>query len=187
MEKRYTPSPWKNSVDLSSIPLLLRPLAEEAIKYDTFDEFEKAFLIEIKHGRYYHVTDNPNFFIDPVKGPRDMSSMAAQSAPQKGKLMITSDLSLWADEYRGTRQFVAIIGMSRVPKEYYWQVHRGFGNEIWVDDPSNAEVIKVVSVKQAKADASRHQRALEQTITGHDSLNEFYDEVVKLKEGKDGN
>lgn len=40
--------------------------------------------------------------------------------------------------------------MSEVnPKDYY-QVNRGFGNEFFVDDPSKAKVIKVVSVDQAK-------------------------------------
>ena len=163
------------------IPTRLRPLAEEAVKYDTFDEFETAFLRDIKHGRYYHVTDNPNFTIDPLRGPRDMSSMAGQAAPQKGKLMITSDLGTWAEEYKGTRQYVAIIDMSQVPKNKYWQVNRGFGNELWVDDPSMAKVIKVVPMKQAKVDARLHQNALEERITGSTALENFYNEVKGIE------
>jgi len=166
---------------ISQIKTKLRPLAEEAQKYDTFDEFETAFLREIKHGRYYHVTDNPNFTIDPESGPRDMSSMAGEAIPEKGKLMITSDLSLWAEEYKGTRQYVAIIDMSRVPKEKYWQVNRGFGNEFFVDDPSQAKVLKVVSVTEAKRDAREHQKALEERITGSPALEEFFNEIKGLQ------
>ncbi len=161
----------------AKIPSKLRPLAEEAMKYDTYDEFETAFLRQIKHGRYYHVTDNPNFTIDPLTGPRDMSSMAGQAIPEKGKLMTTSDLDYWAEEYKGTRQFVAIIDMSQVPKEKYWQVNRGFGNEFWVDDPSMAKVIKVVPMKEAKVDARLHYNALPRS---KEELKAFYNQIKQL-------
>ncbi len=154
----------------------LRPLAEEAVKYDTFDEFEKAFLTQIKHGRYYHITDNPNFTIDPEKGPQDLSSMAMGEV-DPGKLMITSNPEEWIEFYGEAREYVAIIDMSRVPKEKYLQVKRGFGNEFFVDDPSRAKVIKVVPVAEAIRDANFYQEALEETITGPPALEKFYNEV----------
>jgi hypothetical protein len=40
--------------------------------------------------------------------------------------------------------------MSQVPKEMYYQVNRGFGNEFFVKDPSMARVVRVVPIKKAK-------------------------------------
>lgn len=57
------------------IPSILSGLANEARKYSDPDQFQRAFLREIKHGMYWHITDDPNFFIDPQKGPTDMSSI----------------------------------------------------------------------------------------------------------------
>lgn len=166
-------------------PIKLRPLAEEATKYDTFEDFERAFVGEKKHGRYYHITGDPNFKIDPQTGPRDMSSMAGigQPMPEKGKLMITSDLDYWTATYKGERRYVAIIDMSEVPKEKYQQVKRGFGNEFWVDDPSKAKVIKVVSVPEAKRDATLHHKALPQTP---DELRKFYNQVKAISKAAPG-
>ena len=156
------------------IPAKMQPLAQEAAKYDKFEDFEKAFSHEIRHGRYYHVTDNPNFKIDSSTGPQDASSMAGKPVPAKGKLMITSDLDNWAAEYKGKRQYVAIIDMSEVPKEKYWQVNRGFGNEFWVDDPSKAKVIKVVPMSQAKVDSRLHHKALP---SSKEKLMDFYEKI----------
>jgi len=128
-------------------------LASEARKYDTYEKFEKAYTREIKHGIYYHITDDPNFYIDSEKGPRDMSSMSTGKV-EKGKLMITSDLDYWLAEYyderEQPREYVALIDMSNVDKDDYYQVNRGFGNEFFVDDPSKAKVISVISVDRAK-------------------------------------
>ena len=129
------------------IPPSLAGLVAEARKCDTWQEFEKDYLGQIKHGTYWHFTDNPNFTIDPAKGPRDMSSMAPVNSFSPGKLMITSNLSDWLDY--GKRQYVAQIDMSMVPKSAYYQVNRGFGNEFWVDDPSKAKVIAVMPVRKA--------------------------------------
>ena len=162
------------NVPSRNVSVYQRPLAGEALKYDTFDDFERAFIRQIKHGRYYHVTDNPNFTIDPLRGPRDLSSLAGEASPAQGKLMITSHLENWTDFYKGERQYVAIIDMSDVPKEQYWSVNRGFGNEFWVDNPSRAKVVKVVSVQQAKRDSRLHQKALPQSS---EELRELYNKV----------
>jgi len=132
------------------------PLAAEAIKYNTFEEFERAFLGEIKHGRYWHITDDPNFTIDKLKGPRDMSSMASGKM-SPGQLMITSDLPHWASEYPD-RKYVAEINMSEVPKEAYKQINRGFGNEFFVSDPSKAKVVKVVTKQTALSDSRQYDQ-----------------------------
>lgn len=128
----------------------LSGLRAEAAKYPTFEEFERAFLGDIKHGTYWHITDDPHFAIDPRRGPRDMSSMSTSHEPSAGRLMITSHLDYWLDEYPD-RKWVALIDMSRVPKTAYWQVKRGFGNEFWVEDPGQARVVRVMSRQAARA------------------------------------
>ena len=174
-KKRGSPKgSGKKKEGTGKIPATMQPLAQEAAKYDKFEDFEKAFSHEIKHGRYYHVTDNPNFKIDSSTGPQDASSMAGKPVPAKGKLMITSDLDNWAAEYKGKRQYVAIIDMSEVPKGKYWQVNRGFGNEFWVDDPSKAKVIKVVPMSQAKVDSRLHHKALP---SSKEKLMDFYEKI----------
>lgn len=130
------------------LPLILKGLKAEAIKAGSFEEFEKDFHMQNKKGLYWHWTDDPNFQIDKEKGPRDLSSMAVGGYTDKGKLMITSNLSDWSS-HGGGRPYAAIIDMSNVPRNSYYQVKRGFGNEFMVSDPSLAKVIKVVSRPQA--------------------------------------
>lgn len=132
-----------------------RGLSAEAQKYNTFEEFEKAWLGQIKHGLYWHVTYDPTFIIDTEKGPKDMSSMSTGHM-DVGKLMITSHLQYWAEGYmdiEGTgskpRGYAAIIDMSGVPNKEYYQVNRGFGNEFFVSDPTNAKVLGVLPIRQA--------------------------------------
>jgi hypothetical protein len=160
------------------IPFSLKGLLSEALKYSTFEDFQNAYLRQIKHGRYWHVTHNPNFQIDPVLGPRDMSSMSTGKITP-GKLMITSDLPYWAYEYNqggDPRLYAAEIDMSNVPKDKYWQVNRGFGNEFWVDDPSLAMVIRVVPLKNALQIDKRYDKIKPQNFK---ELEELY---YKIKE-----
>jgi hypothetical protein len=157
----------------------LRGLEAEALKYDNFDAFEMAYIGQIKHGKYWHVTDNPNFFIDPTKGPRDQSSMAAGNSVDVGKLMVTSDLEHWASYYSKTRPYAALIDMREVPAETYSQVSRGFGNEFWVNDPSKAKVIGVFPIAQAL----RIDQRLHSLLPGSEKkLKEIYEQAHAKKE-----
>ena len=83
---------------IQSIPPILQGLAAEARKTSSFEEFQRDFLGQIKHGTYWHLTDNPQFTIDPKLGPSDQSSIATGSM-DVGKLMITSHLEHWEDFY----------------------------------------------------------------------------------------
>lgn len=155
----------------TGIPRALMGLAAEARKCASFEEFEHDYSREIKHGKYWHVTSDPNFTIDLLKGPRDMSSMASGGA-KVGKLMITSHLEFWLCEYpKEDRGYVAEIDMSGVPRDKYWQVSRGFGNEFWVDDPSGARVVRVLTRKQAVAHDRYHHNLVPQS---KDELRAFY-------------
>ena len=159
---------------VDQIPETLWGLAAEALKYSTFAEFEHAFLVEIKHGLYWHVTEDPGFTIDPAKGPRDMSSIAIGHESNAGKLMITSHLEYWADEYSNSRMYAALIDMSQVPKEAYYQVNRGMGNEFFVQDPSKAAVLEVYNLKAALRLDSDHHAALP---SSSEELEQFYNSV----------
>jgi hypothetical protein len=158
------------------LPLILRGLAAEARKAGSWDEFEKDFLRQIKHGLYWHWTEDPNFQIDPTKGPRDMSSMAFRTM-NAGKLMITSHLANWASYGPGGkgRQYAAIIDMSEVPRNLYQQVSRGFGNEFFVHDPSKAKVVAVLPRAKAFAKDREQSKYLPQS---EEELRKFYDSVT---------
>jgi len=137
-------------------PESLRGLASEAIKAGSFENFEKDFSIEIKHGTYWHITDDPNFKIDLNKGPRDMSSMSPTSKSSKSGLMVTTHLENWIPYFKD-RKYVAEIDMSNVDRKNYYQVKRGFGNEFFVTDPSRARVVRVLPLPQAlKLNRYRH-------------------------------
>jgi hypothetical protein len=158
------------------IPKALQGLAAEARKAGSFEEFERDFQREIKHGLYWHWTNDPNFQIDPTKGPRDMSSIS-DGGMDVGKLMITSHLSNWADYGAGGkgRAFAAIIDMSNVPRNGYRQVSRGFGNEFFISDPSQAKVTKVVSRANAFRIDREHHKMLPKS---EEELKRFYDNAI---------
>jgi len=156
-----------------NLPLILKGLAAEARKAGSWEEFRKDFIFQIKHGLYWHWTDDKDFQIDPLKGPRDMTSMGGGKMTS-GVLMITSHLSYWSDY--GNRQYAAIIDMSQVPRKSYSQVNRGFGNEFYVLDPSAAKVIAVLSRQRAFAKDREQHKYLPQS---EEELEKFYDFFTK--------
>jgi len=153
------------------IPSFLNGLAAEARKAGSFDTFKHDYLIEIKHGIYWHWTNDPHFQIDPAKGPRDMTSMGGGHM-DPGKLMVTSHLENWAayGSARG-RPYVALVDLSAVPRNEYYQVKRSFGNEFFVNDPSKAKVARVVSPQAARR---LDRRWDEYMPASEDQLRRFY-------------
>jgi hypothetical protein len=150
----------------------LSGLAAEAKKAGSFDEFRRDYIINIKHGQYWHLTDNPNFFIDLNQGPRDMSSMSNNSTTAKGDIMFTSDLDHWANYYKD-RKYAALLDLSNVPREAYQQISRGFGNEFYLSNAttSGIKLIKVISISTAKRIAKKYDKIKPQS---YDELYEFY-------------
>lgn len=151
---------------------VLSPLAKEALKYDSFEEFENAFVQQIKRGEYWHITEDPNFVIDPGKGPRDMSSMASGGI-SRGALMVTSHLEHWADNYRDTRKYAALIDLTDLSPKEYRQVSRGFGNEFFLA-PEAARKAKVIEVLPIKNALSRSHRFFKALPGSSDQLEEFW-------------
>lgn len=164
--------PWRRT----PFPGLLKGLAAEARKTSSFEEFEKDYIVQVKHGLYWHWTNDPNFRIDPEKGPRDLSSMASDGMTP-GKLMVTSHLEYWADYGPGGkgRPYAALIDMSDVPRDQYRQVSRGFGNEFFVNDPGLAKVIKVYPRSSAFRVDNQHDKLIPQS---EEALRDFYQFVT---------
>jgi len=168
---------------IQSIPSILQGLAAEARKTSSFEEFQRDFLGQIKHGTYWHLTDNPQFTIDPKLGPSDQSSIATGSM-DVGKLMITSHLEYWEDFYNTDpntgervqiRPYAALIDMSNVPRKAYYQVNRGFGNEFFVSDPSSARVAAVIPIEKAMQYNEQAHSALPQS---QQALEQFYQQAT---------
>lgn len=123
----------------------------ELAKHDNFRSAESAFH-SAQRGLYWHITNDPEFTIDPSKGPRDMSSMSAGQSIDPGKLMVTGDLDHWASYYkREGRQYAALIDLSRLSLLEYQDVGRGFGSEFFVWHPEKAIVVTTLSIARAKA------------------------------------
>ena len=145
-------------------------LYADARKAPSFEAFEKDYTQQIKHGKYYHITEDPNFRIDPEKGASDTMSYST-GKPQKGSLMVTSDLPYWAAGYGDSRKYVAEIDMSDVPRNQYEQVNRGQGNEFFIEDASKAKVKKVVPLEQEIAQSDNYNQQIPQN---REELREFY-------------
>jgi hypothetical protein len=154
--------------------LRLPQLAKDAVDAGSFEAFRRGFGLQTKHGKYYHVTDNPNFQIDPARGPRDMSSMAGGKMTP-GDLMITSDPELWAFNYGKKRPYIAEIDVSGVPYSELKQVGRGFGNEFYLSNASRAKVNNVRPTKNALAAYRRYHKSIPQS---EEALRAFYKSVT---------
>lgn len=149
-------------------------LRSEAVKAGSFENFRKDYILQMKHGLYFHVTDDPNFEIDALKGPHDYSSLADGSM-RPGAFMFTSHLDYWLGEFED-RKFVAILDLSGVPRNEYRQVNRGFGNEFFLNDASGVKVMKVVSRSQAIKIDREHQSRLPQN---EKELRVFYFNAIR--------
>ena len=158
----------------------LNELALEARKAPSFEEFKKDFLQEIKHGKYYHVTDNPNFSIDKLKGSRDMSSMGGGSF-EPNTLMMTSDLDNWTDFYGKDRPFVVELDVSGVPREDYKQVNRGFGNEFFVKNADNVKIKNILPVDEAIKRDNVYRNVLDSQFKSDADLKRFYENANQPK------
>ena len=159
LEEEPAPAPAKPTTKRTG----LIPLMEEAQKYPDFESFSRDFSLEIKHGRYWHITDDPRFGIDPQRGPRDMSSLGA-GVMTPSQLMTTSHLEYWLTEYPG-RKYVAEIDLSALSPREYYQVNRGFGNEFVLtpEGTTKARVVKVYTREGALRADRAYQKLLPQS------------------------
>lgn len=132
----------------------LTALITQAKKFKNFKDFSTFYSIDIFHGYYWHMTDNPEFKISDSTGPRDMSSMSDGGISEKGAIMLTSDLEYWDEHYNTSkdswmrnikRNYVVLFDASDIEPQFLRQVGRGFGNEIYLNS-SNARKLKQLGV-----------------------------------------
>lgn len=160
----------------NGIPSVLEPLAAEARKAGSYEEFERDYMRQYKRGLYWHVTADKGFQIDPTKGPQDKSA-AGMGGVGLGDLMFSSDLEHWSDHYGSERKYAALLDLSNVPRERYKQVSRGFGNEFYLANAADSDirVVKVVSIGTAKRINKAYEKLLPQSYR---ELEEFYNAAV---------
>jgi GNAT superfamily N-acetyltransferase len=139
-----------------------RPAVELAKQYDTFDEFRRDWVTKNYHGIYWHVTDDPNFKIDPHYVPREMSSMGTgEGGPSEGPgaLEVTTDPQNWGAVFKGKRKYIARIELGDAkPGVDFQDTTRGFGGEIWVN---NLDKVKVTKVYPWEKGLAAHRRLYE--------------------------
>jgi len=155
----------------------LSSLAAEARKAGSYGEFEQDYMRQYKRGLYWHVTMDPDFKINPNKGPQDKSA-GGFGQIMTGGLMFTSDLERWSGHYGKERGYAALLDMTKVPRESYRQVSRGFGNEFFLHNAANSEasVEKVVQISTAKRIDKQYNKLLPKS---YEELKEFYEWAIK--------
>ena len=133
----------------------LLPLAHQAMHYNNFKDFENDYKFKNYHGLYWHLTNDPNFIINPKQAPRDASTMASIENATPG-LMITTDIGSW-DDTLGGRTHAVLIDLSNLkPNADYRHVTRGFGHEIFVFKPSKAKITGVYPLEEAYKMTDKH-------------------------------
>jgi hypothetical protein len=129
----------------------LSALLKQAKNFKDFKEFSNFYSINIYHGYYWHWTNNPNFTISNIIGPKDASSMSTGNIINKGAIMLTSDMNYWDAFYNQhekgkiTRPFAVLFDASDIDPKYLKQISRGFGNEIYLY-PGQAKQLKQIGV-----------------------------------------
>ena len=152
----------------------LEPLAQEARKYDSFDKFEKDFSINLAHGLYWHVTDSPDFEIKKGFVPADAVSSGSGKGMQAG-LMASNNPEYWYDELGNTRKYAAELDLSNaIPGKDYTFVNRGFGQEIFINNPEAVKVKKTIPIEQAINEFQDYYKILP---ASKEELQQFYNKA----------
>ena len=176
-----------NNANYSKFPL--NALIKQAKKFADFKEFSSFYSIDIYHGYYWHLTDNPEFKISNTTGPRDMSSMSRGGVSENGAIMLTSDLAYWDEHYNTSsssskrdikRNYVVLFDASSINPKFLKQVGRGFGNEIYLDK-NTASKLKHIGVYNLKY-AKQLERKFDNTIPNtEEELKELWSHAHHMK------
>ena len=156
---------WKRKEKIVNQAIFVESYQKEATNYNlvdalkrtskffkNFEDFQKNYTVNIDHGYWWHLTDNPNWKPSKEIAPRDMSSLSYSSV-SKG-VMVTSDLKGWdeyyntdpdTDERKNIRTYAVLLDLSYIDPKYRKQVSRGFGNEVFIT-PDNIDKIKVIQI-----------------------------------------
>ena len=149
-------------------------LADEARKYPTAEDFCNAFSYDVMRGRYWHITDDPEFEIKDIS-PRDLSTASAGGGSHG--LMVTSTPEVWRPTF-SRREFMAEIDMSAaVPKNDYTIVNRGFGHEVFVHNLDTVSVKNVKPIAVGMRDAAAHHRRMRDRIPSKEACVRFWEAI----------
>lgn len=152
----------------------LSALVKQAKLFDIYKEFSNHYSLDIFHGYYWHLTDNPNFKISDKISPRDMSSMTnGGNLDNGGDIMVTSDLEYWDEHYNTNREwkrdvkrnYVVLFDASNIEPKYLKQVNRGFGNEVYLHKNEANKLIQigVYNLKYAKSLDKKYHNMIPQS------------------------
>jgi tRNA nucleotidyltransferase (CCA-adding enzyme) len=109
------------------------------------------------HLPLWHLTKDPNFVIDPSRGPTDASSIS-EGQMDAGALMVSSDLHYWAGMFHSHPEEIGVEYDNDDPRMWAaeiepgseaYLVNRGFGEEYYIPDASKAGVKKVLPLAEA--------------------------------------
>lgn len=151
----------------------LKPLGFEVCKYDDFEKYSGQYSWNLMRGRYWHITDDPNFTIKNIV-PRDLSSMGSGGGPPG--LMVSYTPSLWHSMFE-KRKYAAEIDLSKaIEGRDFTNVNRGFGHEIFINNLGTVSVKRVTTVKNAVRAENEYNRKIPQS---EDALCEFWNIVHK--------
>lgn len=148
--KQPTTAPVKPA---EAVAANLKPLVAEAIKYESFDDFSSAYLRGVS-GRYWHITDNPQFTIRKGIVPREMAGPTTVPGPPG--LMVSNDPAVWVGQLP-KRGYAVEVDLSKArPGIDYTLVNRGFGNEIFIFNVEAVTAKKPVSLNYALREAKQY-------------------------------
>lgn len=117
--------------------------------------------------RYWHITHDPNFQVDPTRGPTDLSSLVGEQSTEPG-FMFTDDPHYWASVFHSHPEELGVEYENENPRLYaaeidpggqmgernseqgdWWPVQRGFGSEFYHRRPDLINVKRVVPLSDA--------------------------------------
>ena len=140
-------------------------LRELATHYSTFEEFSHAYSVDGLHGRYWHLTDDPNFQVDPNWHPSDVPAGQQEGYHDDsyaGGLMVTTDPTQWPADALGERAYAVQVDLHGEPGRDYVDPKRGY-NELYVSNLSTVTTGSVISRDSATSAASRYFQTIPQT------------------------
>ena len=147
--------------------------------YSSYKDFERAWSFDILRGQYWHLTNDPEFKIDPYYHPTDATFGGTEGYKDPktiGGLMVDYNPGHWTSYMKG-RKYAAEIDLSDLaPGIDYRPVNRGFGAEIMVFSPEKARVIRVVPVSVA---LRAHRYWHESGPQNEEELKSIWDETQK--------
>jgi len=151
------------------------PLAQEARKYKSAEEFSKAWDIDGMRGRYWHITDSPNFKISKDISPKDATSIGMGQKGGEG-LIVSSVPSQWLP-YARNRKYISEIDLSKAkPNVDYTIVNRGFGQEVFIKNLDAVSVKSTKPIKQGMADVRNWEKA---GFKNKEEAIDFYTQATK--------